>query len=444
MENSETYTLQPRALTSEPEFFSRMISQISKEKLGPEFASMKDPIEACVHCGFCLPTCPTYSTMGDEMNSPRGRIFLMKETLEGKLEPEDVDPYIDNCLGCLACVTSCPSGVEYGELISPYRAWSERTRERSLTEKVQRFAMLKTIPYPDRFRKASKLATLFKPIGRFLPKGMGAMLELAPHTLPTEQPLEELHPARGERRGRVALLAGCAQQALAPRINLAAIRVLTRNGIEVVVPKNQGCCGSLAMHIGAAHDARKAALNNFDAFPDDIDAIISTAAGCGSGMKEYGTLFAGEDPEILEQAQNYASKVIDICEYLDQIGFVPPEKENATPITVAYHDACHLAHAQKIRSSPRKLLQSIPGLTLLEPAEWEICCGSAGSYNIEHPDTAKELGQRKVKNLVATGADIVATGNIGCLTQIEFHSKEQPKPLRVVHTVELLDQQFEE
>ncbi len=421
-----------------------MLSQISKKALGPEFASMKEPIEACVHCGFCLPTCPTYATMGDEMNSPRGRIFLMKETLEGKLDPASIDPYIDNCLGCLACVTSCPSGVEYGELISPYRAWSEKKRKRSFSEKLQRLALLKTIPHPNRFRAASKIATVFKPLAQRLPKGFGAMLELAPETLPPKHDFQERYPAIGEQHGRVALLSGCAQQVLAPRINQAAIRVLNRAGIEVLVPKNQGCCGSLAMHIGESKEARTAAARNFDAFPDDVDAIISTAAGCGSGMKEYGTLFAGQDPEILEEARNFASRVIDICEYLDQIGFTPPENQNAAPQTVAYHDACHLAHAQKIRSSPRKLLQSVPGLTLLEPAEWEICCGSAGSYNIEHPDTAKTLGKRKVKNLAATGAEIVATGNIGCLTQIEFHSKDQATPLRVVHTVELLDGAFQE
>lgn len=377
--------------------------------------------------------------MGDEMNSPRGRIFLMKETLEGKLDPADIDPYIDNCLGCLACVTSCPSGVEYGELISPYRAWSEKQRERGLGGKLQRLALLKTIPYPGRFRAASKVAGLFRPLAPYLPKGFGAMLELAPSELPPEHSFKEVYPATGTKRGRVALLIGCAQQVLAPRINRAAIRVLNRNGIEVLVPKNQGCCGSLAMHIGESKEARKAAQKNFDAFPEDIDAIISTAAGCGSGMKEYSTLFAGEEEDLKAEADFFSSKVVDVCEYLDQIGFTAPEIENPATIKVAYHDACHLAHAQKIRSAPRKLLQSVPGIELLEPAEWEICCGSAGSYNIEHPDTAKELGQRKVNNLYATGADIIATGNIGCLTQIEFHSKDKDHPIPVVHTVELLD-----
>lgn len=416
-----------------------MLHQIPITALKPEYSGMIKPIEACVHCGFCLPTCPTYLTMGDEMNSPRGRIFLMKETLEGKLKPSEIEPFIDNCLGCLACVSSCPSGVEYGELITPYRAWAESNRKRSFQEKLQRFALLKTIPHPSRFRAASRIASVFKPIASRLPKGFGAMIELAPKKLPPEYSFEDHYPAQGSQRGRIALLIGCAQQALAPRINAAAIRVLTRNGIEVLVPKAQGCCGSLAMHIGESQEARKAARKNFNAFPSDVDAIITTAAGCGSGMKEYPHLFAGEDEDGQAQAKIFASKVMDICEYLDQIGFEPPERDNPPSIKVAYHDACHLAHAQKIRASPRKLLQAVPGITLLEPAEWEICCGSAGSYNIEHPDTAKQLGQRKVANLQATGADIIATGNIGCIAQIEFHSKQHDNPLPIVHTIELLD-----
>ncbi len=416
-----------------------MISQISKDKLSPQYASMKEPIEACVHCGFCLPTCPTYLTMGDEMNSPRGRIFLMKETLEGKIDPSEIDPFIDNCLGCLACVTSCPSGVEYGELISPYRSWSEKQRERGVLERLQRFALLKTIPYPNRFRIASKLASTFKPLAPYLPKSLGAMIELAPSQLPEKQRYDRLYPATGSRRGRVALLIGCAQQALSPKINQAAINVLTQNGIEVVVPESQGCCGSLAMHIGASKEAQAAAKKNFEAFSDDVDAIISTAAGCGSGMKEYETLFAGADKEFADQAKAFSAKIQDVCAYLDSVGFAPPKDREMPPIKVAYHDACHLAHAQKIRSAPRNLLRSVPGIELLEPAEWEICCGSAGSYNIEHPDAAKELGQRKVKNLMATNPDVIATGNIGCLTQIEFHSQGTDKPVPIVHTVQLLD-----
>ena len=403
---------------------------------------MIKPIEACVHCGFCLPTCPTYATMGDEMNSPRGRIFLIKETLEGRMASSDIEPFIDNCLGCLACVSSCPSGVEYGELITPYRSWAEERRERPFLESLQRKAILHTIPHPKRFRVASKLASAFKPIAHRLPKGFGAMIELAPQRLPDRTDLEECYPATGSRKGRVALLAGCAQQVLAPRINAAAIRVLNRHGIEVIVPQDQGCCGSLAMHIGESEAARKAALANIDAFPDDVDAILTTAAGCGSGMKEYPHLFAGQPAERVEAARSFTGKVKDISEYLCEIGFVPPERPDTTPATVAYHDACHLAHAQKIRSAPRQLLSAVAGIEIAEPAEWELCCGSAGSYNIEKPDTAKELGQRKVANLQATGADIIATGNIGCLAQIEFHSEKTRTPIPVVHTIELLDEAY--
>lgn len=380
--------------------------------------------------------------MGDEMNSPRGRIFLIKETLEGRMDPSDIEPFIDNCLGCLACVSSCPSGVEYGELITPYRAWSEEHRERTLIESLQRKAILHTIPHPKRFRIASKLAKVFEPIAGHLPSGFGAMMELAPSNLPTPTALEEIYPAEGERKGRIALLVGCAQQVLAPRINAAAIRVLNRHGIEVVVPQSQGCCGSLAMHIGEAEAARAAALGNFEAFSEDVDAIITTAAGCGSGMKEYPHLFAGQSSDEIDAAQRFTDKVKDICEYLDEIGFIPPEAANGSETIVAYHDACHLAHAQKIRSAPRRLLSAVPGLELREPAEWELCCGSAGSYNIEKPDTAKELGRRKTANLQATGADLIATGNIGCLAQIEFHSQSAETPLPILHTIELLDERY--
>ena len=404
---------------------------------------MKKAIDACVHCGFCLPTCPTYLEMGDEMNSPRGRIFLMKEALEGNLTPSDIGTYIDNCLGCQACTTACPSGVEYGELISPYREWAEGNRERPTIKRLERFALLKTIPHAERFRLASSLARFAKPLAKIMPNGFGSMLGLAPIQLPAKQVLKPFYPATGKRRGKVALLAGCAQQVLAPRINLAAIRVLNRQGYDVVVPENQGCCGALAMHTGAASEARESAERNFDAFPEDVDAIISTAAGCGSGMKEYPILFEGSQNGSLEAARSFSSKVKDICEFLDEVGFTPLEKSQSRSLRVAYHDACHLAHAQRIRSAPRRLLGSAKGIELLEPTDWEICCGSAGTYNIEHSDTAKALGQKKVSNLLATQPDIIATGNIGCLTQIDHHLKNREKRVPIVHTVELLDDQFQ-
>jgi len=419
-----------------------MQHQISDTYAGKASAPMKKAIDACVHCGFCLPTCPTYVEMGDEMNSPRGRIFLMKEVLEGNMEASEVETFVDNCLGCQACTTACPSGVEYGELITPYREWAEEKRERSPINRIERFALQNTIPYPTRFRLASSMARLAKPISKFMPKGFAAMLEIAPLELPAKQNLNPFYPATGERRGKVALLAGCAQQALAPRINQAAVRVLTRQGFDVVVPEKQGCCGALAMHTGAAGEARKAAERNFEVFSNDVDAIISTAAGCGSGMKEYPVLFEGTNDHDEEAAKNFSSKVKDICEFLDEVGFTPPENTAADKLRVAYHDACHLAHAQRIRSAPRKLLNSVENLELLEPANWEICCGSAGTYNIEHSDTAKALGKKKVANLLDTQPQIIATGNIGCLTQIDFHLNGQKSRVPIVHTIELLDEEF--
>ncbi len=394
-------------------------------------------IEACVHCGFCLPTCPTYITMGEEMDSPRGRIFLMKEVLEGRMDSQTAEPFIDNCLGCQACVTSCPSGVQYGELITPYRAWSEPERKRGLFDRIRRRVLLFTLPYPGRFRTSIILGRWIRPLRRVLPKALSSMLEMVPAGRERSEPLREVYPAIGRRKARVGLLAGCAQQVLSPGINRAAIRVLNRNGVEVIVPATQACCGALAMHIGAEEEARAAARKNLAAFPDDLDAVITTAAGCGSGMKEYGLLFRDEPDE--QKATALAEKTQDICAFLDSIGFAPPEDAVGEGQIVAYHDACHLAHAQGVRDAPRRLLETIPGLTLRVPAESEICCGSAGTYNIEHPDTARVLGRRKAQNLTATGANVIATGNIGCLVQISKHLAETGVPAPVRHTIELLD-----
>ncbi|MDQ3397512.1 MAG: heterodisulfide reductase-related iron-sulfur binding cluster [Deinococcota bacterium] len=406
--------------------------------LTPQAEEMAHAVESCVHCGFCLPTCPTYVVMGEEMDSPRGRIFLMKEVLEGGLALDEAQPYLDNCLGCLACVTACPSGVEYGELISPFRAWSEPQRRREPLERLQRFFVLETLPYPWRFRVAALLGKFARPFKGLMPGSFGTMLELLPQTLPKAERLPEVYPAQGERRARVALLAGCAQGVLAPTINWAALRVLSRNGVEVVVPE-QACCGALAMHVGEEARALATARKNLTAFPDDVDAIIATAAGCGSGMKEYGLLFKGSADE--DSARAFAGRVMDVSLFLDGLGLTPPEGLER-PLKVAYHDACHLAHAQGVRSAPRRLLEAVPNLELLEPLEWELCCGSAGTYNIERPDTARELGERKARNLIDTGAEAVATGNIGCMTQLQTHLRALGKPLPVLHTVEVLDRAY--
>ncbi|MBA2513716.1 MAG: 4Fe-4S dicluster domain-containing protein [Solirubrobacterales bacterium] len=416
---------------------------IPEERYGPQGENMADAIGSCVHCGFCLPTCPTYVTMGEEMDSPRGRIFLMKEVLEGELELEAALPYIDNCLGCQACQTACPSGVEYGELITPFRAYAEEHRDdRSAMDRTQRKMILRTLPYPARFRLAARLGRLGRPFARFMPEQLGAMLRLLPDRLPPKQPLPEIHPAEGVRRGRVALLAGCAQQVLEPDIGWATLRVLARNGIETVIPSGQVCCGSLAMHTGASEQAKPLALRNLAWFPDDVDAIVTNAAGCGSGMKEYGLLLKGTPHQ--EEAERFAERVVDVSVYLDGVGL--SEGAGAprlpAPTKVAYHDACHLAHAQGVRSAPRALLESIVNLELVEPDEWEICCGSAGTYNVEKPGTAAELGKRKAENLLATGADLIATGNIGCMTQVQNHLSALGHQLEVLHTVQLLDRAY--
>jgi glycolate oxidase iron-sulfur subunit len=413
---------------------------IPVETLGPQADAMAHAIGSCVHCGFCLPTCPTYVTMGEEMDSPRGRIFLMKEVLEGQLELETALPFIDNCLGCQACQTACPSGVDYGDLITPFRAYAEERRERAPMDRAQREMVLRTLPFPRRFRLAARLGRLARPVARFLPDSMTAMLELLPDRLPRAQPLPEVHPAEGERRARVALLAGCAQQVLAPDINWATLRVLARNGVETVIPRGQACCGALAMHTGAAGQAKPLARRNLSAFPADVDAVLTNAAGCGSGMHEYGLLFRGEPEQ--EAAERFAERVVDVSVFLEALGLRDAPPPAPRPLRVAYHDACHLAHAQGVRGAPRALLEAIGDVTLVEPAEWELCCGSAGTYNVERPDTAHELGRRKARNLLDTGAELIATGNIGCMTQVGTHLRELGRPIPVLHTLQVLDRAY--
>jgi glycolate oxidase iron-sulfur subunit len=416
-----------------------MLHEISKERAGPHADEMIHAVEACVHCGFCLPTCPTYVILGQEMNSPRGRIILMKSALEGRLTVEETKPYIDCCLGCLACETSCPSGVPYGELITPFRAWAEPQRRRDLGDRLRRGLLLALLPYPARFRVAAVLGRLGRPLRGLFPAAWQPMLAMVPGKLPPKYALPAIYPAIGPRRARVALLAGCAQQVLEPGINRATLRVLAENGVEVVVPPGQGCCGALAMHVGEEEKARASARRNLAAFPRDVDAIITNAAGCGSGLREYGQLFHGQPEEA--EAKAFAARTEDVCAFLDRLGFVPPAA-GARKVKVAYHDACHLAHAQRVRTAPRRLLGAVPGLELVEPAEWELCCGSAGTYNLEQPDTARKLGRRKAENLLATGAEMIATGNIGCLMQIATHLRELGRPLPIVHTVEILAQAY--
>lgn len=400
---------------------------------------MADAVSSCVHCGFCLASCPTYKVMGEEMDSPRGRIFLMKENLEGALPLEEMMPFVDRCLGCMACVTSCPSGVEYGELLTPFRARAENLRDRTPLDRATRLLVRETLPYPGRFRLAATMGKVAAPLKRFLPKPFAAMLDLLPESLPPAQPLPAIFPAIGTRRARVALLAGCVQQVLAPSINWATLRVLAHNGVEVVVPQGQGCCGSLAIHTGEASQAKMLARRNLAIFPSDVDAIVTNAAGCGSGMHEYGLLFAGEPEE--ELARTFAKRVQDVSVFLANLGLEPPPSQ-PDPLTIAYHDACHLAHAQGVTSEPRKLLRAIPNVQLVEIPEGEICCGSAGVYNLEQPALAHQIGERKARNILSTGAQAIVTGNIGCMTQISTHLAQLGQPLPVWHTMELLDRTY--
>ena len=420
---------------------------IPVDDLGPAVEPIATAVEACVHCGFCLPTCPTYVTLGEEMDSPRGRILLAKGVLEGALELDDATPYLDNCLSCQACVTACPSGVQYGDLINSFRAYSEPRRRRDPFDRLQRLLVQTTLPYPARFRLAARLGAVARQLTRrprfrrALPDALRAMLDALPdQPLPAPRPLPRFHPAEGPRRARVALLAGCVQQALDPEIGWATLRVLARNGVETVVPPGQGCCGALALHSGQADRARALARRNLGAFAvDDVDAIITNTAGCGSGMHDYDVLFRGEPDQV--EASRFADAVVDVAAFLDELGVreAPPP---ATGVRVAYHDACHLAHAQGVRDAPRALLATIPGLEIVTPAEWELCCGSAGTYNLEKPEIARALGARKAANLRGTGAELIAAGNIGCIAQIRTHLKVQRSDLPVLHTVQVLDRAY--
>ena len=420
-----------------------MKHNINTEQLGSLASEMAEAVSKCVHCGFCLPACPTYKVLKQEMDSPRGRIIIMKSVLEDEVELEEALPYIDHCLGCLGCQTVCPSGVQYNNLISPFRAYAETRRRRPVDEQLSRWITKECLPYPNRFYYAAGLGRITKPLSPAVPKRFQGMLNLVPQEIPSLQSLPEYIPAVEPKKGRVALQVGCVQQVLAQEINLATIDVLTLNGYEVLVPKDQGCCGALALHTGDYPRARELAENNLEVFPDDIDAIITNAAGCGSSMHEYSLLF--KNTQLEEKARYFANKVRDISMFLHEIDLVPiPDPGKA--LNVAYHDACHLSHAQGVTQEPRAVLSRIPNLKLLPIHEGDICCGSAGSYNLEHPEIADQLGQMKATNIINTHADIVVTGNIGCLVQIRNHIANnngsgavKGSDIPVLHTIELVD-----
>ncbi|MEX0891139.1 MAG: heterodisulfide reductase-related iron-sulfur binding cluster [Gemmatimonadota bacterium] len=414
-----------------------MQHHIPIQDLGPNGSGMAAAVTACVHCGFCLPSCPTYQELGQEMDSPRGRIVLMKGVLEGSLDAADASLHIDRCLGCMACETACPSGVAYHELLLPYRAARAADARRPIVERLRRWLTLRTLPHPGRFRLAVRVGGLLRRLRPLTPAPLRPMLDLLPDALPAPDRLPPVSAAVGARRARVALLTGCVQQALEPVINRATVDVLTRNGVEVVVPERQGCCGGLAWHIGEADAARGSAAGLLAAFPEDVDAVVVNAAGCGSAMREYPLMFAGRPEE--EAAHALAGRTLDVSVFLDRLGIQPPPPL-AAPLSVAYHDACHLCHAQQVRAEPRRLLTAIEGLELLELEDGELCCGSAGTYNIDQPAIAANLGRRKAAAVRRTGCDLVATGNIGCMVQVRSHlsAPGQPAAPPVVHTMQLL------
>jgi glycolate oxidase iron-sulfur subunit len=408
----------------------------SAQLKNPEIQVANDILRSCVHCGMCTATCPTFVTLGDELDSPRGRIYLIKDMLENDRPAQEEEVlHIDRCLSCLSCMTTCPSGVDYMHLVDHARVHINDTYKRPLVDRLLREVLAKILPYPNRMRAALALANLGKPFASLLAgdaqvfKRLRAMLDLAPAKLPAAQNLGgTTHKPVGAIKGRVALLAGCAQQAIAPSINTATIALLNQLGIEVVIPKTAGCCGALVHHMGRHEDALAAARQNIGAWADPaLDAIIVNTSGCGTVLKDYGFMFRN-DP-IAPQAAAISAKSQDITEYLLKIY----EPTRAAPgITVAYHAACSLQHGQKITAAPKTLLRKA-GFTLVEPKDPHLCCGSAGTYNIMQPEIAATLRRRKLDTLKAKRPDIIAAGNIGCITQLAGDG------IPTIHTIELLN-----
>jgi glycolate oxidase iron-sulfur subunit len=406
----------------------------------------KELVDVCVHCGFCLPTCPTYVLWNEEMDSPRGRIVLMNVALEESGELSDaMVTHWDRCLGCMACVTACPSGVEYDKLIEATRPQIERNHTRTTRERAFRRFAFEVFTHPGRVRALVPAMVAARKLG--VTRALDARLERFPKLRALQSLLPdarlnaatarvpEVTPAQGERRARVGMLLGCVQRVFFHDVNAATVRVLAAEGFEVFAPRNVRCCGALMLHSGYEPDALDLAKKMIAVF-EDCDYVAVNAAGCGSSMKDYGHVLSDDD-EWAERAKRFSEKVKDVSQLLAE--FDPVARRHPVPLKVAYHDACHLAHAQKVRSEPRRLLADIPELELIEPAEWEICCGSAGIYNLLQPEAGRDLGQRKAKNLLETGAEAISSGNPGCTLQIAAHLREQGQPLPIYHPVELVD-----
>lgn len=405
-------------------------------------------IDKCVHCGFCLPVCPTYVLWREEMDSPRGRIYLIKMAQEGtaKMDREWVG-HFDACLGCVACMTACPSGVDYGKLIEATRAQIERNHHRSLGEKLHRRLLFETLTRPDRLNalrwpllayQKSGARALLRSTGLFklFPEFVGAMDALLPNLAAREE-LPEITPAQGQKRKRVGLMLGCIQRSFLSHITVATVRVLAAEGYEVAAPREQPCCGAILVHAGEEARAQLLARSMIDAFERaDVEYIISNAAGCGSNLKEYGYLLR-DDPAYAERAKRFSAKCRDISEVLAE---APPRSERKPiPARAAIHDSCHLQHAQGVRAQPRSLLAQIPGLELLELPESAVCCGSAGIYNLVQPEAATALGDRKASFIASLRPSVVVTGNPGCIFQLQAALQRTTQSVPVLHTIQLLD-----
>ena len=407
-------------------------------------AVANDILRSCVHCGFCTATCPTYVLLGDELDSPRGRIYLMKQMFEEAAPATaEVVTHIDRCLSCLSCMTTCPSGVHYQHLVDQGRKHIEETYTRPAMDRMIRWGLSATIPYPSRFRLAMAAAMLARPFAPLLPKRLRTMLALAPRRLAKRSPVDtpQVIAAEGARRARVALLNGCAQTVLAPQINEATVRLLTRLGVEVVVADGAGCCGSLVHHLGKTDQSHAQAKANIDAWTREIDgagldALIINTSGCGTQIKDYGFMFR-DDPDYAAKAARISELARDVTEFIAELDVEMPQFDGgpnwAADLPVTYHSACSMQHGQGLRRQPRDLL-SAAGFKVSEPVEGHLCCGSAGTYNILQSDLADQLRDRKAANIAATKPAIVATGNIGCIAQLA-DALDAP----IVHTVELLD-----
>ncbi|MGV2829254.1 (Fe-S)-binding protein [Myxosarcina sp. GI1(2024)] len=411
-------------------------------------------IDTCVHCGFCLATCPSYRVIGKEMDSPRGRIYLMDAINRGEAIIDDTTTsHFDSCLGCLACVTTCPSGVEYGKLIAATRPQIERNQSRSLPDRLVRALIFNLFPYPNRLRPLLVPLWLYQKLGlsqlirqtKLLQKAaprlvaMEAILPEISNPLVTNN-LPEVITAHGKTRYRVGVILGCVQRLFFSHVNEATVRVLTANGCEVVIPKNQGCCAALPAHQGQEAQAQTLAKQMVDRFADTgVDAIIINAAGCGHTLKEYGHILA-DDLEYQAKAREFSAKVRDVQEFLAEIKMTAELSPlTSNELEVVYQDACHLLHGQKISLQPRQLLRQIPNLRLKEPIDASLCCGSAGVYNMLQPEVADELGKQKVANLANTGAKLIASANPGCALQIKKHLAARKIDLPLLHPIELLD-----